>query len=339
MNSPRIAALEGALVADALSMPVHWYYDRMALRRDYGLVDHYLAPKNPHPDSILWRSSYEPLNPDADILHDQAGFWGMPGIHYHQNLKAGENTLNFQLAKMLYAQVRSAGTYDPEAWLELYVDLMRMKGWHRDTYVEEYHRTFFTLRARGRKLHACGTEDNHIGGLVPVPALFAALPEHRDALFEFVQRHVALTHRCPEVLDAATALTHILLDIEDGKPLKESILRHGQRWICERKALRWSQEPDTVVIGNHLSPACYIKDAFASALYLSWKYSTDFRSALIANAHVGGDNCHRGAVIGSLLGLQNGVPQSFLDGLLERPQNNTAPGNMVPTTPGTVHAS
>ncbi len=39
MHSNRLTALEGALIADALSMPVHWYYDRLALRRDYGRVD------------------------------------------------------------------------------------------------------------------------------------------------------------------------------------------------------------------------------------------------------------------------------------------------------------
>ena len=62
----------GSLAADALAMPVHWYYDREALARDYGFVDRYLAPKSPHADSILWRSKYEPLNERGDILRDQA---------------------------------------------------------------------------------------------------------------------------------------------------------------------------------------------------------------------------------------------------------------------------
>ena len=45
-------AFLGSLVADAVSMPVHWYYDVDALDRDYGDFDRYVAPKNPHPDSI-----------------------------------------------------------------------------------------------------------------------------------------------------------------------------------------------------------------------------------------------------------------------------------------------
>ena len=141
--------LLGALAADAVSMPVHWYYDRAALARDYGQVAGYLAPRNPHPDSILWRSRYQALNPRGDILHEQARYWGQRGVHYHQFLAAGENTLNFQLAAPdLHQQTVELGRYDADAWLAFYLDFMLTPGRHRDTYVEEYHREFFTnLRA------------------------------------------------------------------------------------------------------------------------------------------------------------------------------------------------
>ena len=130
-------ALLGALAADAVAMPAHWYYDRAALTQDYGEITSYLAPSNPHPGSILWRSSYTVLNPRGDILHDQVPYWGQRGVHYHQFLAAGENTLNFQLAGRLYTQTRELGRYDADAWLAQYVDFMLTPGRHRDTYVEE----------------------------------------------------------------------------------------------------------------------------------------------------------------------------------------------------------
>ena len=139
-----INAWRGSLAADALAMPVHWYYDTAALHRDYGTVDRFMEPKNPHSGSILWRSEYNALNVKGDILRDQARYWGQRGIHYHQFLKAGENTLNFQLARELFALVRERGGYDADAWLERYIARMLEPGWHRDTYVEEYHRAFFT---------------------------------------------------------------------------------------------------------------------------------------------------------------------------------------------------
>jgi ADP-ribosylglycohydrolase len=54
--------LYGLFIGDALAMPVHWYYNRQTMNRDYGRVTDYMAPRNPHPDSILWRSSYRAPN-------------------------------------------------------------------------------------------------------------------------------------------------------------------------------------------------------------------------------------------------------------------------------------
>jgi len=99
LNERLKGALNGMFIADALAMPVHWYYDTLALVRDYGRVTDYIQPKNPHPDSILHRSSYSPPDSSADILHDQAKYWGKKDIHYHQFLQAGENTLNLKLAR------------------------------------------------------------------------------------------------------------------------------------------------------------------------------------------------------------------------------------------------
>ena len=73
--------LLGAFLGDALAMPVHWYYDRGALARDYGRVTDLVAPKSPHADSILWRSSYTAPNAKGEILHDQAPYWGRRGVH------------------------------------------------------------------------------------------------------------------------------------------------------------------------------------------------------------------------------------------------------------------
>jgi ADP-ribosylglycohydrolase len=42
-------ALWGIFIADALSMPVHWYYDVSALKRDFGTITDYQAPKQRHP--------------------------------------------------------------------------------------------------------------------------------------------------------------------------------------------------------------------------------------------------------------------------------------------------
>jgi len=310
--NPWFEAYLGSLAADALAMPVHWYYDREALQRDYGRVNRFMAPKNPHSDSILWRSHYEALNEQGDILREQAKYWGERGIHYHQFLKAGENTLNYRLATELYTMVRERGGYEPDVWLERYIARMLEPGWHHDTYVEEYHRAFFTRYSQGKKPRKCGISDEHIGGLATVPALCAALEgTPREELRRIVKEHVGLTHAHGDVLRAADTLVRLLWDVAEGVPLHDAIRREAGDWISGKKAETWIHQPDEHVVGRRYSTACYIADAMPASLYLVWKYATDFTEGIIANAMVGGDSCHRGAVVGSLLGAACGVPNAL----------------------------
>ena len=311
-------AFLGSLVADALSMPGHWYYDRKALRNDYGVLNHYQAPHNPHPDSILWRSQHIPFNEQANILHDQATYWGQRGIHYHQFLKAGENTANLKLATELHCLVRDHGDYDKERWLQHYVECMLTPGWHRDTYLEEYHRAFFNRFASGKALLKCGIKDEHIGGLAQVPALIASLPASADWR-STVRTHVSLTHRHSNLLRAADCLARLVHQIAGGMQLREAIAREAGDWFSSKRAGKWTDRPDDVVIGQVLSPACYIDEAFPAALYLAWKYHDSFERGIVANAMVGGDNCHRGVVVGALLGAANPIEPRWIEGLRKAP--------------------
>jgi len=319
-------AFAGALVADALAMPVHWYYDQAALDRDYGPLDGYAAPRSPHEGSILWRSAWDAPSAALDILHDQRPFWGRRGVHYHQFLAAGENTLNFRLALELFGLLRRDRDYDPERWLERYVKFMTAPGRHRDTYVEEYHRHFFTNLGAGRKPINCGVRDVHIGGLVPVPAIVAGLgPRHPD-LRRIVRMHVALTHKDDEVLAAADAFARILVrTTRDDRPaadrdLRTAILGEAGDWVSPAKVRDWEARaaagpapcPDRAVVGGVLSPACYIEEAFPAALFLAWRHAGDVAAAVVANARCGGDNCHRGAVVGSLVAATAAIPPRFL---------------------------
>lgn len=309
----------GSLIADALSMPVHWYYDRDALDADYGAINQYLNPKHPHSGSILWRSKYKARNAKGDILREQAQYWGQHGVHYHQFLKAGENTINFRLAIELHDLVLEQGGYDSERWLERYIECMLQDGWHQDTYLEEYHRAFFDNYACGRAPKDCGIDDLHIGGLSQVPALLAALVQTGTTELEeqraIVQAHVKLTHQNRHTIEAADVLTRILFEISQGHSLLSAIEMQAPSRSTIAPFEAWSQFPDRTVIGRHLSSACYLPESFIASLYLCWKYADDFEGGIQANAECGGDNCHRGAVVGSLLAANNAIEQHWIDGL------------------------
>ena len=322
-------AMLGALVADAVAMPVHWYYDTRGLDQDYPALDGYAAPKNPHSGSILWRSKYKPRNQRGDILHDQAQYWGQRGIHYHQFLKAGENTINFKLSVELYQLIHENSSYDAEQWLQRYIDRMLEPGWHHDTYLEEYHRAFFDNYAQGKAPLNCGIDDLHIGGLSHVPALLAALEHIRvtelDAQIATATEHVQLTHRNQHVVRATEALCRILAEVQNGNDLRAAIAEHARAWATPSQFDTWSLFEDRAVIGKHLTMACYLPESFTASLYLCWKYADNFSAGVLANAHCGGDNCHRGVVVGSLLAAANGIDAHWLKELQALHDLNLSP--------------
>lgn len=333
LSDRALGALWGLFLGDALAMPVHWYYDRQALIRDYGEVRDLLAPHNPHPDSILHRSRYEPSTPDADILHDQAQYWGQPGVHYHQHLAAGENTLNLKLVQLLLEALAERGAYDPDDYLARMVAFLRNPQSHRDTYVEEWVRAFFEKRAKGSPLRSCGIREKHVGGLAGPVALLIALGEDPQAARAAAHTHCDLTHQGPDMSDALEAVADVLQPVLAGIPLREAVdqaRRTAGNRMLRGDFERWEKQDDLEVIGRRLSPACYVTDAVPAVFYLARKYAARPEDGLVANTGVGGDNCYRGAVLGALLGAASGVagwPDRWRTGLVYQPPATVFPSS------------
>jgi ADP-ribosylglycohydrolase len=316
-------SLLGLCIGDALSMPVHWYYNRWALDKDYGQVVDYLKPRNPHPDSILWRSRYKATNLKGEILHDQARYWGRQGIHYHQFLKAGENTLNVKICRLLIDSLNQNRAYDANDFLKRYIAFMTTPNSHRDTYVEECHRNFFTNFAAGIAPHKCGAEEKHIGGLVAIVPVMAFYADQPHKARDHALAHLALTHPGSEMAVSASLIINILLKVLDGSPLQDVIVEQLQLQnnpLLGHPFMKLMKEPDETVIGKRFSTACYVEDAVPAVIYLALKYHHEPEKALIANTNLGGDNAGRGAILGAMLGAAHGAqkfPERWLSGLLD----------------------
>lgn len=316
------AAWWGGFIGDALAMPVHWYYSRERIPQDYGDITGYLPPHNPHPDSFLPRSHYTSSGPEDDILHEQARWWGGPaGIHYHQFLHAGENTLNLRLAAVLADSLIECGRYDRDDYASRYADFMLTPGMHGDTYVEECHRTFFHNYGRGLEFADCGSEDSNIGGLSTLAPLILFHVNDRDALLQAVTDHAGLTHKGADTAAAAVLYADIVFHLLHGASIDEALARaepagHPALTPPYRE---WSDTlPDETVVGERYAIACPLRDALPATLFLAVKYAGAPRDGLLSNVRLGGDNCHRGAVLGTLLGAASGMdalPPDWLGGL------------------------
>ncbi|MGB0416245.1 MAG: ADP-ribosylglycohydrolase family protein [Coraliomargarita sp.] len=321
-HSRFLAAWWGSFIGDALAMPVHWYYKRELIPRDYGAIRGYLAPKNPHPDSILWRSHYESTCPEDNILHDQAQYWGKPGVHYHQFLEAGENTLNLKIASLLADSLVVQSGYDPADFAKRYINFMLTPGMHRDTYVEEYHRTFFQNYGRGKPIEKCGPEDSHIGCLAALTPLVLFYHQDHDRMLHAVRKQMSLTHKGETAARAGELYAEIIFYLLQGHSLESALFDQIGRntyQVLHAPFRRWIENhEDEDVIGKQVSTACYLEDALPATLYLALKYEKDLETGLLTNTRLGGDNCHRGAALGCILGAAGGcesIPGDWVGGL------------------------
>jgi ADP-ribosyl-[dinitrogen reductase] hydrolase len=331
-------ALWGMFVGDALAMPVHWYYNIAALWQDFGVIRDYQAPKAHHPNSIMALANTAKAgrgNQDGDIVGDvilkgKKHHWGQANRHYHQGMQAGDNTLNLLCARVLMRSISALGHYDSKDFLKDYIRFMTEPDQHNDTYAESFHRDFFANYATGIAPERCAGAEGHdtasIGGLVSLPLVVLAHLQTNDSadIDKLVLAHQNLTHRSTSLERYSIELSHLLVNIM-SEPVPNI-----ERLACEAagrlgfpaaevvKNVRQHQKSDLDVVGGVLSPACYVDQSFPSVLYFAARYPNDFEAALIANTNVGGDNCHRGAVLGALLGGALGVeaiPKRWIEGL------------------------
>lgn len=326
-------ALWGLLIADALSMPVHWYYDVNSLVRDFKQIDDYQAPKAKHPSSIMNLSNTgghgrggQSGNIIGDVInHGKKQFWGVPGMHYHQGMKKGENTLNALCARVIMRSITKAGGYSAPAALSDYVSFMTTPGSHNDTYAESFHRDFFRNFAAGVPPEKCahGTEGHNtaqIGGFVMLPpVILGALSYDSPAAAKTAAlQQLRLTHESKKLEAYAELYIDLLTNVAQGKPLRESLKVAAQRLQLNLDDLMSQRWDDVRVVHSVFGSACYIQDSFPSVLYLAYKYADSFEDAVLANTNVGGENCHRGAALGAVMGAavgEAGIPRRFIEGL------------------------
>ena len=309
-------------------MPVHWFYNPLDIERAFaGGVTTFSSAPTFHPSSIMPLHSTSQGGRGAQnspsaarhivgdvILKGKRELWGQANQHYHCGMQAGENTLNAHCARVLMRSIVSASRhYDSARWLEDYIAFMTASPpRHPDTYAESYHRGFFANLEAGKPPSECGavTHDTpSIGGLVSIaPLVF--VQRLQGATLAQVQvcanEHLMLTHpddALARVCASYVTLLDALLFREPNADVGAILQECGRRAGIDLAALVAKGRGDRDIVGRVYSSACYISDSWPSVLYFAFKYRGQTKAGLVANTNVGGDNVHRGSVLGVLLGL------------------------------------
>lgn len=343
------SALLGLFTGDALAMPVHWFYrpaDILAAFPPAGITRMEAAPAH-HPSSIMNLHSTsaagrrkvaggasERIKVVGDvILAGRRQHWGVPNRHYHHGMPAGENTLNAWCARWLMEHLLREDNYQLDAWLDDYIEKMTADPpAHPDTYAESYHRGFFANYAAGKSPRDCGVVSHDtpsMGALVSVvPLALALLSNHSVSETQTVCRaHVRATHPDKDLLTVVDAFVALMASLRAGDESHPAILAAakagtpGARLHVLADNVERRTFSDATVVGGRFSLACYIEDSWPSVCWLALRYGDDPAQALRCNANLGGENAHRGAVLGSLCGLISGRADESLVGDLNRRQD------------------
>ncbi len=257
------------------------------------------------------------------INHGKKDLWSPnKSIHYHATLQKGENTLEVQIARVLMKSIaKNGGTLDVEKFRTAYIDFMMTPNSHNDTYASTCHRMFFANLVN-RKLppDQCPDNDHHnvdtIDGLV-LPTI-AAMADPAAA------STCASATRKSQVLEQVSTLW--------GGVVQAALLQSDDTFFFDTLSQFAQQtirrQPNPTVHDSQTMSACYLSQSLPGLVDVVAKYGTlptkdRVWQGLVANANTGGENVHRGSVMGAILGARTGasqLPPQLVQGLFARDQ-------------------
>eukprot|EP01060_Flectonema_neradi_P000115 TRINITY_DN10090_c0_g1_i1.p1 TRINITY_DN10090_c0_g1~~TRINITY_DN10090_c0_g1_i1.p1 ORF type:complete len:357 (+),score=51.68 TRINITY_DN10090_c0_g1_i1:49-1119(+) len=312
--------LTGLFIGDALAMPIHWYYDVMNIKNDFGEggITKYESPKEKVVGSYMNISDADRDLIGKVMLHDKLPCYEKGrGAHYHHGMKPGENTLDTIIARLLLESTNtdSAEGYgvDGEEFLNKYITLFTTPGAHNDSYAAGAHRAFFrNWVKKDRPNSECGdSTDTMIDALANIVVLAAARyastgHKAKESDASVVASTIGLLRNSPDVLPKYGCLFFdLLLRVLSGEvSLRAAVLESADK-------LDPSGELSSTIKSTPADPMvpCPIEKSYPALLHFAYKYgegTNSFRTALLASANAGGENVNRGSCLGALLGASVG---------------------------------
>eukprot|EP00923_Selenidium_pygospionis_P010386 GHVN01018060.1.p1 GENE.GHVN01018060.1~~GHVN01018060.1.p1 ORF type:complete len:381 (-),score=36.51 GHVN01018060.1:1059-2201(-) len=326
------AAMLASLAGDALAMPVHWHYDKRDIYAKYGpsgIVAFHDAPDSFKGQNFLHslikndsaiRSVIGPV-----ILRGKDKEWETPGMFYHKGLKAGDTTLGALVARValrsLTVEDEKVGefkgiAYDVDTFLKSYKDFMTADPpQHQDSFADAEHRDFFVNLVKGNPLNECATTKPHansVSGLKSIP--FVVLPflvrgYPLQEVQQIAKKHLNTMYQIEELTKAMLEYVELISRLL----INELGVEAAKKIVAEYAVKNYDIDLTTITEDELLKKckiSCHISDGFPIVIYLVYKYADDPKQAIIVNANLGGDNVHRGSMVGLLTALcaQKGIP-------------------------------
>lgn len=326
-HSRFLGAWWGLFVGDALALPSDGYYNLKKISDDCGDFSDYAAPREPHPHSEIHRVPADAIPGPLDCLLHRRALWGAPGTHYHHGMRAGDNTLSAVLALELARSLVAKGRFDRDDWLERYRRILLSPDGHRDFYIPAAHRIFIGNLGKGLPPEKCGEADTHIAGLVEAAPIMLLRANTPDAVFRELTPQISLIRPSTTITRAGTLMADILRLLLAGMSLDDACFKrlgHTHHPYLTFPYHRWIEHHTLEHVATHeLSQGASGDDAMPLSLFIALKHADSFEEAIATNATLGGDACHRGSLVGLMLGAvhgKEGIPRRLIEGLVNHAQ-------------------
>lgn len=295
--NPRLAAILGALTADAASLGLHWLYDPQRLR------------------DIALEGPITFLDPDP------ARYAGVKGYFAHGGKGAGAlSGYGAALALLARHLAERGGRFQRQDYQQDYLRYFGPGGAYVG-YVDHPTRQAVATLARCEKPEAfpavSGADDDQLPALECVVPLVAAHQGERADLLARVQEALAVTQDHPVARDAARIAAQALADVLDGRPLDLALAdaAEGAGEVLKPLLLEALAMPELDAQGAaaRFGMPCRLHQGLPVLFHIA-RRASGYREAVEANILAGGDSCGRSLLLGALAAAREpaGIPVSWL---------------------------
>lgn len=285
--NPRLAAILGALTADAATLGLHWLYDADRLK------------------------TLQQQGPLAFRTPDPANYHGVMGFFAHAGKQAGDLSFYGESCRLMLVHLaKTGGNFERQVFQQEWLATFGPGG-HWVGYADRPTR-LTVVRLLGYTKPddypaVTGADDDQLPALECVPAIVASQraghSRSRDELISTIQQAVAVTHDHPQARDAATVSAIALDEVLAGTPLPQALSRAAQAageilqpLLSEALAL---PVLDAAAAAARFGMPCHLHQGLPLLFHIAHRAS-GFREAVEANILAGGDSCGRSLMLGAL---------------------------------------
>lgn len=289
---PRVAAIIGALVADAAALGLHWLYDteRIAqIEKTKGLVF---------------------LPPSAD------DYAGVSGYFAHGKKQAGDSSAYGELCLLMLRHIARHGKFYRVDYQSEYRSYFGPGGGYQgyiDSPTRQTLQTLLPLKPEDFPLQS-GADDDQFAALAALPAIVATHRESQDALNAKIEQAVRLTNHNDIAVAAAQYAGCVLLAVLNGQPVQQALadsLPHaGEKLRPLLEEALQVKTPDCAAVAKHFGNACHVPQGLPVIAHIA-NHANDYRTAIEENIRIGGDSCGRSILLGAIMAAHTAQQKDF----------------------------